>query len=280
MELEVRSVRRPIRQLRKLLKSLPSNPLVKDVQELRKRARRLETIITAYMPDKKKRNRRLMKTLKPVCKAAGAVRDMDVMATKARGFGSGRRNDSVTLLLEHLRAMRIESAGKLFEQVKRHGTVARRRLKEFSSEIEERFERKNARRTAKTTGNQLHADAANKLLEELNRWPALDAENLHAFRIKVKELRIVLQLAEAAKPEFADALEKVKDQIGDWHDWQQLRMIAENVLDRRESRTTLEKIVAMESSKLKQALAGAQAMRMSYLRAKNDFTIAEGTNVH
>jgi CHAD domain-containing protein len=267
MELEVRSVRRPIRQLRKLLKSLPSKPLVKDVQELRKRARRLETIITAYMPDKKKRNRRLMKTLKPVCKAAGAVRDMDVMATKARGFGSGRRNDSVTLLLEHLRAMRIESAGKLFEQVKRHGTVARRRLKEFSSEIEERFERKNARRTAKTTGNQLHADAANKLLEELNRWPALDAENLHAFRIKVKELRIVLQLAEAAKPEFADALEKVKDQIGDWHDWQQLRMIAENVLDRRESRTTLEKIVAMESSKLKRALAGAQAMRTSYLRA-------------
>jgi CHAD domain-containing protein len=145
--------------------------------------------------------------------------------------------------------------------------VARRRLKEFSSEIEERFERKNARRTAKTTGNQLHADAANKLLEELNRWPALDAENLHAFRIKVKELRIVLQLAEAAKPEFADALEKVKDQIGDWHDWQQLRMIAENVLDRRESRTTLEKIVAMESSKLKRALAGAQAMRTSYLRA-------------
>src|ERR1039458_6520979 len=122
MELEVRSVRRPIRQLRKLLKSLPSNPLVKDVQELRKRARRLETIITAYMPDKKKRNRRLMKTLKPVCKGAGAVRDMDVMATKARGLGSGRRNDSVTLLLEHLRAMRIESAGKLFEQVDRKST--------------------------------------------------------------------------------------------------------------------------------------------------------------
>src|ERR1039457_3299223 len=187
MELEVRSVRRPIRQLRKLLKSLPSNPLVKDVQELRKRARRLETIITAYMPDKKKRNRRLMKTLKPVCKAAGAVRDMDVMATKARALGSGRRNDSVTLLLEHLQAMRNE-----------------------------RFERKNARRTAKTTGNQLHADAANKLMEELSCWPALDAENLHAFRIKVKKLRIVLQLAEDTNTEFADALEKVKDQVGDW----------------------------------------------------------------
>src|ERR1035441_4559870 len=148
MELEFDNVRRPIRQLRKLLKSLPSNPLVKDVQELRKRARRLETIITAYMPDKKKRNRRLLKTLKPVFKAAGVVRDMDVMATKARGLGSRRRNDSVTLLLEHLQAMRIESAAKLFEQVSRHGTAARRRLKEFSSEIEERFERKEIGRAA------------------------------------------------------------------------------------------------------------------------------------
>ena len=275
MELEFHNVRRPIRQLRKLLKSLPSNPLVKDVQELRKRARRLETIITAYMPDKKKRNRRLLKTLKPVFKAAGVVRDMDVMTTKARGLGSRRRNDSVTLLLEHLQAMRIESAGKLFEQVSRHGKAARRRLKEFSSEIEERFERKNAQRAADTTGNQLHVDAANKLMEELRDWPALDAENLHAFRIKVKELRIVLKLAEAAKPDFADALEKVKDQIGDWHDWQQLRMIAENVLDRRENRTTLEKIDAMESSKLEQALADAQAMRTSYLGGSSELTIAE-----
>ena len=275
MELEFDNVRRPIRQLRKLLKSLPSNPLVKDVQELRKRARRLETIITAYMPDKKKRNRRLLKTLKPVFKAAGVVRDMDVMTTEARGLGSRRRNDSVTPLLEHLQAMRIESAGKLFEQVSRHGKAARRRLKEFSSEIEERFERKNAQRAADTTGNQLHVDAANKLMEELRDWPALDAENLHAFRIKVKELRIVLKLAEAAKPDFADALEKVKDQIGDWHDWQQLRMIAENVLDRRESRTTLEKIEAMESCKLKQALAGAQAMRTSYLGGSSELTVAE-----
>ena len=275
MELEFDNVRRPIRQLRKLLKSLPSNPLVKDVQELRKRARRLETIITAYMPDKKKRNRRLLKTLKPVFKAAGVVRDMDVMTTKARGLGSRRRNDSVTPLLEHLQAMRIESAGKLFEQVSRHGKAARRRLKEFSSEIEERFERKNAQRAADTTGNQLHVDAANKLMEELRDWPALDAENLHAFRIKVKELRIVLKLAEAAKPDFADALEKVKDQIGDWHDWQQLRMIAENVLDRRENRTTLEKIEAMESSKLEQALADAQAMRTSYLGGSSELTIAE-----
>lgn len=275
MELEVRSVRRPIRQFRKLLESLPSNPLVKDVHDLRKRARRLETIITAYMPDRKKRNRRLLKTLKPVFKAAGAVRDMDVMATKARGLGSDRRNNSVTLLLEHLQTMRIESAGKLFEQISRHGTAARRRLKEFSSEIEERFERKNARRAATTTGNQLHADAANKLMEELRRWPALDAENLHAFRIKVKELRIVLQLTEAAKPDFADELDEVKDQIGDWHDWQQLRIIAEKVLDRRENRTTLEKIEAMESRKLKQALAGAQAMRTRYLGGSSELTVAE-----
>jgi CHAD domain-containing protein len=172
--------------------------------------------------------------------------------------------------------MRIDSAGKLFKQISRHGTAARRRLKEFSSEIEERFERKNARGAAKTTGNQLHADAANKLMEELSCWPALDAENLHAFRIKVKELRTVLQLTEAAKPDFADALDEVKDQIGDWHDWQQLRIIAEKVLDRRENRTTLEKIEATERSKFNEALGAARTMRTSYLGGDSEFAIAEG----
>lgn len=275
MELEVGSVRRPIRQLRKSLKSLPGNPSVKDVHDLRTRARRLKTIITAYMPDKKKRNRRLLKTLKPVCKAAGAVRDMDVLAAKARGLGVRRHDDSLALLLEHLQAMRIESAGELFDAVAKHGKDARRSLKRFSNQIEERFKKKNHRATTKTPGSQLHANAANKLMDELSRWPALNTENLHAFRIKVKKLHIVLQLAEDANPDFADALENVKVQIGDWHDWQQLKEIAEKVLDRGENRTSIEKIEAIERSKFKQALGAAQAMRTGYLGAYSDFTIAQ-----
>lgn len=275
MELEAGNVRRPIRQLRKSLKSLPSNPSVQNVHDLRTRARRLETIITIYMPDKMKQNRRLLKTLKPVCKAAGAVRDMDVLAAKTRALGGSRRNDSVALLLEHLQAMRIESAGKLLETVASHGKDARRSLKDFSIQIEERFKRTNSRRAAKTTGNQLHADAANKLMDELSRWPALHAENLHAFRIEVKKLRIVLQLGEDANPDFADALEKVKEQIGNWHDWQELKKIAETVLDPTKDRTALKKIDEMERSTFKLALSCTQAMRTIYLGAYSGFTIAE-----
>ena len=64
------------------------------------------------------------------------------------------------------------------------------------------------------------------LIDELNRWPEFNAENLHAFRIKVKELRYVLQLAKDPDLKFVNALGKVEDQIGDWHDWQQLAEIA------------------------------------------------------
>ena len=248
---------------------------MKDVHDLRTRARRLETIIAAYMPDTQKRNRRLLKTLKPVCKAAGAVRDMDVLTAKARALAGRRHDDSLALLLEHLQAMRIESAAKLFESVARHGKDACRSLKDYSNQIEGRFKRKDSRRAAKTTGNQLHANAANKLMDELSRWPTLNAENLHAFRIKVKKLRIVLQLAEDANPDFTDALEKVKEQIGDWHDWQELKKIAEAVLDPRKDHTVLEEIEEMERRMFKQALTCAQTMRRVYLGAYSGFTIAE-----
>jgi CHAD domain-containing protein len=267
MELEAVNVRRHIRQLRKSLKSLPSDPSVKDIQDLRKRVRRAETIIIAYMPGKQKRSRQLLKTLKSVCKAAGAVRDMDVLAAKARGLGGQSHDNSFTLLLEHLQAARIASTAKLSEQVESDGKDVRRRLKELSDQVAERFKKENSRRTAKTASDRLHGDAANKLMDALGQWPAFNAENLHRFRIKLKKLRIVLQLAEDPNADFAQALEEVKDKIGDWHDWQQMKLIAEKVLDRTEGGWALKKTAAMERSKFNEALGAARTMKTTYLRA-------------
>jgi len=260
MELELGHVRKPIRQLRKSLKGLSSNPPMQDVHDLRTRTRHVEALVAAFMPGKKKRKRRLLKTLKPLLKAAGEVRDMDVLAAKAHTL-NGRGNDSsVTRLLEHLDAMRIESACELVETVARQRRDVCRSLKRFSKQIEDDLQGKNSSAAA----DEPHA-AATKLMDELSRWPAFNAVNLHAFRIKVKELRNVLRLAGDANLHFVHALEKVKDQIGDWHDWQQLKELAKKVLDCPKNQAALAKIEEIEGAKFKLALGATYAMRSRYL---------------
>ena len=81
-------------------------------------------------------------------------------------------------------------------------------------------------------------------MAELREWPRLNNLNIHHFRLKVKELRYVLQLFPGADPGLVDSLAKVKDDIGDWHDWQQLLAIAREVLDARKDKTLLAEIDA------------------------------------
>src|ERR1035441_1525779 len=113
MEIELGNVRKPVRKLRKSLKIIPKDPPAEDVHHLRTRARRLEAVVAALMLGHKKMTRRLLKTIKPVRKAAGEVRDMDVLVGNALTLPSHRRGDSVnsvTRLLEHLGSMRMECA--------------------------------------------------------------------------------------------------------------------------------------------------------------------------
>ena len=63
----------------------------------------------------------------------------------------------------------------------------------------------------------------------------LTQSNIHAFRLKVKELRYILQLYADADPGLVDALGEVQRRIGDWHDWQQLAEIAREILIRSET---------------------------------------------
>src|SRR5271157_1925804 len=265
MELELDNVQKPVRKLRKSLKSLPIDPPIEEVHNLRIGARRLDAIAAALMPGNKKLTRRLHKTIRSVLKAAGQVRDMDVLAGNtrilARRLGDESHN-SVARLLEHLHGMRIESAHELLDAVAEQRNDARRSLKHFSRQIGKRLSEKNPRGTAKGSGKELNGNsamrfAAMSLITELNRWPAFNAENLHAFRIKIKELRYLLQLAEDTDTEFIDALGKVKDQIGDWHDWQQLGKIAEKLLNPQEDRATLKKIEEIGKKKLNKALSAA-----------------------
>ena len=52
--------------------------------------------------------------------------------------------------------------------------------------------------------------------------PLLDRENLHDFRKAAKKARYVAESGEGHDPAsaaIADAIKRVQDAIGDWHDW-------------------------------------------------------------
>jgi len=259
MELDLGSVGRPVRQLKKTLKGLAGGPSAQEVHDLRTRSRRVEAIAGMVTGGSERSRHNLRKTLKPLRKAAGAVRDMDVLASKARMLGV--RDGSVELLLAHLLGRRVESARILIDAVEKRRKDVRVGLNKFSHEIEKHVERGRA----KVGGRKAHTKTATKLMDELSGWPAFDAENLHAFRIKVKKLRYVLQLTGAAEARFLAALDKVKARIGDWHDWQELRAIAGEVLGDAKRRKALEEIEQMEAKKLKLALAAARAVKTKFL---------------
>ena len=265
MELELGNVKKPVRILRKSLKTLTDEPAIEDVHKLRTHARRIEAIAAALMPGQKKLTRRLLKAIRPVRKAAGEVRDMDVLAAKALSVAGYRRSRSVARLVDYLSSMRIESARKLFDTVSEQRSDARRSLKQFSRQIEKRRHENQPGAMTGTAGKGSSGQAAMRLIDELNRWPAFNEENLHAFRIQVKELRYLLQLGKDANMKLLDGLGVVKDRIGDWHDWQQLAKIAEKVLNPQADRATLKKIDEMGKKKFNQAIAAAQAMKTRYL---------------
>lgn len=108
-------------------------------------------------------------------------------------------------------------------------------------------------------------DATSRLVAELNKWPELSAENLHEFRLKIKELLYVLNLVRNADVDFMDALGKAKDEIGDWHDWYQLTKIAEQALDIKHDRAALKRIEDTSKKKLEVALAAARDIKGSVL---------------
>jgi CHAD domain-containing protein len=101
----------------------------------------------------------------------------------------------------------------------------------------------------------------------------LNQGNIHEFRKQVKKLRYILQMAESPGASLGQGLDmawlnaigKVKDQIGDWHDWCELEQMAHDVLDKKADGPTLKQIAETVNSRFKRAVATANKMRARYL---------------
>jgi CHAD domain-containing protein len=267
---ELERVRKALRELGKTLKNLPEDPAPKAVHKLRTATRRVEAIAAVLSDGNGKESRRLLKTIEVIRKAAGDARDMDVLAAQARKLARYSFGDSLTRLIEHLKTAREQYAAGLYDAVTRNGKTARHNLKEFARLVKPALigagagTSKNGQPGLPHEG--LHAAAMN-LVRELDAWPALDPGNIHAFRLKVKELRYTLQLDADADAALIDALTDVQRRIGDWHDWHALNEIAREVLVPERDAALLERIDKNAKRKLDRALSAANGLRGKYLAA-------------
>ena len=253
MNVDVETAIRPLRKLYKELKDFPAHPSPEQVHELRTQARRLEAVVHTFSSDSDGEGQRLVKLMKPVRKAAGKVRDVDVFIAKLHqiklhqieGDSAG---EGLMRLTEHIAGRREKHLGRLHRAIARRGKQIRRSMRQYGRWLE--------------SGEGVTSPAAAQTLAaELDNWPKLQAGNLHEFRIRAKELRYMLQLLPDVDPQRIKALGEVKDLSGEWHDWLELRELAEEILDPAADQGTLKQIGAVTREKLRAGLAAANRLR-------------------
>jgi CHAD domain-containing protein len=264
MALDRNRLVKPVKKLQKLVKKIDIEPAPDKVHALRTNTRRVEAMYHALSPG---RHRTVLKDLERVRKRAGKVRDMDVLTGYASTVDlSGEEQECAVRLLEYLGAQRRKFAKKL------HNEVAGLR-----PALSKEFRRAPAR-FAKLTRNNgsgrrkgaVPADAvaaAVTLAVHLADPRSLSRQTLHAYRLKVKELRNVLEMATGGgSQKFVSDLGEVKDAIGEWHDWQELVSIAEKVLNHGNRCEVVAELKRIADRKYERALTVAQNLRTEYLR--------------
>jgi CHAD domain-containing protein len=265
---ELERARKAVRELNKTLKNLPADPPPNEVHKLRTATRRVEAIAAALAQVESKESRRALRAIEPIRKAAGGVREMDVLLANARRLARTSAGDSLTRLVEHLQIARQQNGDVLRRALGRRCDAARESLKRYSRFIRSALDPGKSATSANGLPAQWHEGvhaAAMNVVRELGEWPPFDAENIHAFRLKVKVLRYILQLSGDTNSGLEETLGNVQRRIGDWHDWQQLEEIAGQLLNIERDGALLTRIGSISSRKFHQALMAANTLRGKYL---------------
>lgn len=253
MKLDFERAAKPLRKLPKLLKKLGREPEPEEVHKLRTWTRKLEAALHVFPDEGGKTGRHVVKTLKPVRKLAGRVRDMDVLIAKAAPLCNGPDCEALVHLLEELAAKRTRGARKLHDLVDRKQRKWRKDLRAVRAEVEHVA-------NSPQDGVEGLPPAPKLLATQLEHWPKLHGDNLHEFRKGVKELAYMMQVLEESSEEQAEAFARVKDTVGEWHDWLELKNAAEEVFGQEENETLAE-IRRQTREKLRAAMTVANSLR-------------------
>jgi CHAD domain-containing protein len=267
MGLDAARAHKPARKLRKLLKQLPKQPDPEEVHELHTNSRRLETLVASLSLDTHRWVRRLLKEIKGIRKKAGGVRDMDVLMDYVSTINNHGEQECRVQLLECLGTLRRKQAKKLNAELssnKQQTRLALKRVDRLLGAVLCEAKNKNCDPVIART----RVTAAALVLEfELWQPTRLTRQNLHPYRLRVKELQNILRFGERSNSQqFLKVLGAVKDAIGEWHDCQELLGIAKERLDHGAKCELLREIRNLSRKKYAVALNAAQEMREKYLK--------------
>jgi CHAD domain-containing protein len=265
MALDIERLRRSTRRLTKFAKRNPKRPSSDAVHKLRTSARHVQSALVALELDSRPGVTSLLRDLEKTRRLTGKVRDMDVLTADVLHVDWSGEQDCLVRLLEHLGAERSRRARKL------RAAMAKRRSR-FSKSLERGLERvERAAEDAGGSDSEAVRGAVARAIElssKLSRPGRLTTKSLHAYRLKVKELRDVLRLSDrAADSKLVAKLDEVKAAIGEWHDWAELTDIAVEVLDHA-SCALLKRLKATRDAKYKHALSLTQTLIARHLRPR------------
>ncbi|MHB1935921.1 MAG: CHAD domain-containing protein [Acidobacteriaceae bacterium] len=227
MAFDLDRVQKDIRELREFLKRAPKQPTPEQIHSLRTHTRRFGASLQALSIDSMPNERRLLRNLSKLLRRAGKVRDLDVLTGYVAEMRMIGEEGSRVQLLEHLGAEHARKMRRLHSFAVKHGASIRRGLNRTAAYLDMRFA-DNAANSAAPEGSML---PELRLQREIAAPGRLTRNNLHRYRLKVKEWRYMLQVEnDAANRHLIDTLGEMKDEIGEWHDWQELLTIASKQL--------------------------------------------------
>ena len=162
-------------------------------------------------------------------------------------------------LLEHLGKERARSAEKLRALVTRHRSDLKKRSQKAAARIARALEKNEQEPALQAAAHAL------QLSSELDTPKRFNRGNLHPYRLKVKQLRYILQMAPDGDSKFVEELGKVKEAIGEWHDWEELGAIANAVLGHGPNCKLIRTLKKIGHSKYQEAVGMTEQMRKHYL---------------
>jgi CHAD domain-containing protein len=260
MAIDAEKIHKSLRKLRKSTANLSTEASPEKIHKLRTNARKVEAVFSALSLDSQKNERRLIKELRRIRRRAGKVRDLDVLTGDLATVHVDGETDCQVRLLEHLGGERRKQAGKLRNLIGDHRAELQTRLRRASANLDK------ALQDTESHPASLAAAESLRLSSELELPKRLNKANLHSYRLKVKQLRYVLELA-PDHPKFVEDLGEAKDAIGEWHDWEELIAIANDVLDHGSNCKLMRRLKESADSKFSHALRVAENLRKTYLKS-------------
>jgi CHAD domain-containing protein len=247
-------LREHVADLERRLEKVPDGPSEETVHRLRTGTRRAGALLQSLLSGRrdsqaarqlKRDAAKLLRQWKKLRRAAGEVRDLDVhrgLLSKMRkswtaedAQSAGTTDPAHTVMLGQLdnldawlKHQRNDRADSLRKETARRAPRCAKLTPVVLAELE-----KSRPASAKYSRGQLPAVLA---LEDFFRtsyaMPTLDRENLHDFRKRTKEARYVAEAggAEPHAAAVANALKRIQDAIGSWHDFDALHQEAGKAL--------------------------------------------------